>query len=598
MSQGGISDETIDRIYRSLFVYSVGFHELIQTCLKHTKDQYSLVIAIWKVYAILLEYSCKSDYNMIVQEMNKDNSQKLKQLEDEFNLKIQDLVEDESQLKQEIELIHKYTFKLEQEKETEQNVRSKLEEELLQNNISREEEEVQLRLKFESKLNNMHFINRDLNSKYRRALLDIETLQNTNELLNSKKIESVELYNQMKTEYEEQIAIIKHDKKKIEALEFENNSLKVQVVELCEKSAIMQAKADKLQYKSQVSLKKITELQFTVEANVSQIQTLKTEKDHLKQNEKEARSFKELFEQKYRDTTEEIKKLTDDFQLAQREIIGFDEIKKEREERIDRLKSELNEITEAYDKVDTELTKISNQFQMISSKFYSLNIEYSNTVDKLKKINQARNEKEEKLSLEKYTNTLLNKQIAESKEQLKQKDVKIEDLNNQIKSKDREITRLHYDYDSLEKRTTLHIKQLNDKILNVSGVLLAEQQSSGDLSEKYQEEKKLRVDAETELVTTKSHNKDLEFKIKDFTVKTEMLQTANSKLQDKLNELTQIHDNIARELNSKSEFLKQVEINNDEVLGKQIKENIRIKTELKLMLSQQEMFSEDIQIDI
>ena len=597
MSQGGISDETIDRIYRSLFVYSVGFHELIQTCLKHTKDQYSLVIAIWKVYAILLEYSCKSDYNMIVQEMNKDNSQKLKQLEDEFNLKIQDLVEDESQLKQEIELIHKYTFKLEQEKETEQNVRSKLEEELLQNNISREEE-VQLRLKFESKLNNMHFINRDLNSKYRRALLDIETLQNTNELLNSKKIESVELYNQMKTEYEEQIAIIKHDKKKIEALEFENNSLKDQVVELCEKSAIMQAKADKLQYKSQVSLKKITELQFTVEANVSQIQTLKTEKDHLKQNEKEARSFKELFEQKYRDTTEEIKKLTDDFQLAQREIIGFDEIKKEREERIDRLKSELNEITEAYDKVDTELTKISNQFQMISSKFYSLNIEYSNTVDKLKKINQARNEKEEKLSLEKYTNTLLNKQIAESKEQLKQKDVKIEDLNNQIKSKDREITRLHYDYDSLEKRTTLHIKQLNDKILNVSGVLLAEQQSSGDLSEKYKEEKKLRVDAETELVTTKSHNKDLEFKIKDFTVKTEMLQTANSKLQDKLNELTQIHDNIARELNSKSEFLKQVEINNDEVLGKQIKENIRIKTEFKLMLSQQEMFSEDIHIDI
>lgn len=31
LANGGISDETIDRIYRSLFVYSVGFHELIKT---------------------------------------------------------------------------------------------------------------------------------------------------------------------------------------------------------------------------------------------------------------------------------------------------------------------------------------------------------------------------------------------------------------------------------------------------------------------------------------------------------------------------------------------------------------------------------------
>lgn len=102
---------------------------------------------------------------MVVQEMNKTNSEKIKQLEDEFNLKIQDLVEDGSHLKQEIELIHKYTSKLERDKENEQNARSKLEEELLENNRSREEE-VQLRLKFESKLNNMHYINRDLNSKY------------------------------------------------------------------------------------------------------------------------------------------------------------------------------------------------------------------------------------------------------------------------------------------------------------------------------------------------------------------------------------------------------------------------------------------------
>ena len=35
------------------------------------------------------------------------------------------------------------------------------------------EEEVQLRLKFEQKLNNMHALHRDLQCKYQRALEDI-----------------------------------------------------------------------------------------------------------------------------------------------------------------------------------------------------------------------------------------------------------------------------------------------------------------------------------------------------------------------------------------------------------------------------------------
>ncbi len=42
------------------------------------------------------------------------------------------------------------------------------------------EEEVQLRLKFESKLNNMHALQRDLHAKYQRALEDIYNLENQN----------------------------------------------------------------------------------------------------------------------------------------------------------------------------------------------------------------------------------------------------------------------------------------------------------------------------------------------------------------------------------------------------------------------------------
>tara|TARA_B110000285_G_C14920218_1_gene512213 strand:+ start:367 stop:735 length:369 start_codon:yes stop_codon:yes gene_type:complete len=49
MSQG-ISIELVDRIYRSLFVYSVGFYELLQTCLAHTNSKFTVVSALWKVF--------------------------------------------------------------------------------------------------------------------------------------------------------------------------------------------------------------------------------------------------------------------------------------------------------------------------------------------------------------------------------------------------------------------------------------------------------------------------------------------------------------------------------------------------------------------
>lgn len=37
LAAAGISSDLTDRIYRALFVYSIGFHELIEKCMEHTK---------------------------------------------------------------------------------------------------------------------------------------------------------------------------------------------------------------------------------------------------------------------------------------------------------------------------------------------------------------------------------------------------------------------------------------------------------------------------------------------------------------------------------------------------------------------------------
>lgn len=58
LTNAGIPNQTVDRVYRSLFVYSVGFYELIKKLVTHCQRKYSIITSIWKVYSVLLEYCC------------------------------------------------------------------------------------------------------------------------------------------------------------------------------------------------------------------------------------------------------------------------------------------------------------------------------------------------------------------------------------------------------------------------------------------------------------------------------------------------------------------------------------------------------------
>lgn len=84
----GISTEEVDRIYRSLFVYSVGFFEMLKKILSTTKRNYQIITSIWKVYQVLLEYCCKTDYRILIAELSDKHVQELDQIEAEFKQKI------------------------------------------------------------------------------------------------------------------------------------------------------------------------------------------------------------------------------------------------------------------------------------------------------------------------------------------------------------------------------------------------------------------------------------------------------------------------------------------------------------------------------
>ena len=173
LNNWGIPDEYIDRIYRCLFVYSVGFYEMVNKVIEHSGQKYQIITRLWKVFAVLLEYCCQNDYQMIITKISTEHDEVIEKLKDGFDLQCQDFYDNEKILKKNIAVLQLSNQELERDRTNERSLRLRLEEEYMQNSKNHEEE-VQLRLKFESKLNSMHGQIRESDIMFSRCKEELE----------------------------------------------------------------------------------------------------------------------------------------------------------------------------------------------------------------------------------------------------------------------------------------------------------------------------------------------------------------------------------------------------------------------------------------
>ena len=103
MNNAGVPEVEIDRIYRGLFVYSIGFYEMIHKCLTHAKNKYTLLASLWKVYSILLEYCCKSNYQMLIAQISTEHQETLAKMEKDFGNRVNMMNNHEKSLKEEMD---------------------------------------------------------------------------------------------------------------------------------------------------------------------------------------------------------------------------------------------------------------------------------------------------------------------------------------------------------------------------------------------------------------------------------------------------------------------------------------------------------------
>lgn len=193
---------------------------------------------------------------------------------------------------------------------------------------------------------------------------------------------------------------IAYNDEKIAGLQREVNIKVRQVQDLEGKFTGAQDELDMTKYKLQELMKDLTEHKLKIDVFDSQVTGLKNEKQHLQLELKETKDLQKVYEKKCSTLISEMNKIQLEAQESKREIIGFGEIQKEREERIEKLRTELKEVKTKYDEVDLQHGTLLIQHEKVRELYDQCKLDLDNAIEKLHLTNKVRHETELKLTEE------------------------------------------------------------------------------------------------------------------------------------------------------------------------------------------------------
>jgi len=480
---------------------------------------------------------------MLISELSTQHMEEVEELEKKYEDTIKDLMETKKVQNNNIDTLQKYFQKLERELANEKSTRMKLEEEF-DLNTKNHEEEVQLRLKFESKLNNMHSIHRDVETKFKRALNEIESLTMDRDSYQSNMKQYQTDYLETRRIKEEKEAEIEFKDERIDLLQKENKIRKEQIENL---------------------EKKLVGIQNSVEFKLN-IEYIQSEAQKLDFSKYQPEERVDIYEQKFKDLEKEYTITINELQVLKRDKLGFDEILKEREERILRVKSMLTELQSSYKILDKKHSILTLDYERALDSFQEQKLELDDTVGKLKITNKVRNETEIKLNEE-------IEKVKEHKTILGEKEDRIHRYISEIQKLEKQMFNLRKEKESLEseksndsKHFEIQKRQYVEKISSL-GEIIENERSARDLwVERFNKEQTTHNLTKNENLKLRNKIKDLEVEIQNMGIRGESEQRlknqyeeANSTLHKKCSDLVAANENAEREVNTMKILLKNME---------------------------------------
>ena len=218
---------------------------------------------------------------------------------------------------------------------------------------------------------------------------------------------------------------------------------------------------------------------------------------------------------------EQLKKL---HQGNEVEIVGFYEIQREKDERIDELKASLELLKQMYDEEEQTHISAKAELENLSEIHMKMESELNDTIEKYKVTNNQRflteielKHKTDEFNDLKESEKELEKVCENYKRQIENDEIKIIDLKREVESRKMKAS-------NITTQFNLKISHLNERIAKLTETINIERMNRETLNEKIENEQKANANQNVQLLNTQSIIKDKELEIKDLKIRLEVLE--------------------------------------------------------------------------
>lgn len=263
---------------------------------------------------------------------------------------------------------------------------------------------------------------------------------------------------------------------------------------------------------------------------------LSSEKQHLTVELKETRELQKSYEKKCGELIVQLNEVQKEYQDIRKKMIGHDELAKEREERIEKLKSELEIIKAKFEKLDIEHGTLMITHAKVEGQYQESAADLKDTTEKLHITNKVRHETEIKLGEEIEKCKGLQDVVKIKEETLNKRASEIEELDKKVIDLERLLEQVEIKKQGVERAAELTKKQLSEKITSLNEIINGEKETREMWIERYEKEQSEHTATNAQLLQVKSDYKDqilatknAEIKLQTVERQVEILSSQNKK---------------------------------------------------------------------
>ncbi|CDW85387.1 UNKNOWN [Stylonychia lemnae] len=580
LTNAGIPNEDVNHLYRAMFVYSVGFFSLIRDTVDKSKEVY-------------LQFNDGARH--VTKFSIEDFKVEREERENEINEMLKEYRLSENQMETQIQILKEKLDQAEVERAKEQQTRVRMEEELLKNQKTHEEE-VNLRLKFEEKLNNLHALNRITNQNLLNTQNEFSHVNKiyTELQIHCKQI-TVELAQEkIKAGSFEQKYIYSQDKNNLLTVELADKQKHAEKM-LTELSGFID-KYELYNYKFQSSEKELANEKLRVDRLEVENKHLNNNYEHFKNCFEESQQKNRLLTQKINELNTEFQKSFNELTVYRQEHTGYQTHTNQKGEIIEELKNLIKEGELKFKHLEELYSELKARYNIADHELQILRVDYELATSKVEQINKARNDAENKLREKTQKLRLAEQKMHDRDEQIMRNHRKIHEL-------DEKLVELEKQYNQLEKEKSnnrVEFEQIKrqqlDKIHSLEELIKNEKELRQNWCERYDKESKALsqqnldvIDMKTRVSETESRVRHLKVELDNEKKLSESLINSKKELMETLN-----HYIVNCEMQEKDLFaMKEVSKHFEQIKEKEHKELKQEIIGLKLIILNRDMNVEE-----